>query len=275
MLKHACDLVGRHPRNPPKPQGRPIYIQLLGKIDIGTLKKITTEERMVKFHIQVRPAWAGVPADGRLEPAHAADGTKKPAAYAEAASGGEPSPWCRRLAQAAHALKDHACGAAPSFTQEYERCGKFIFPVCSRIAGRQIDQTFGIMDVKGVGMSHLTGEVKRLVSMLTKYDQVRRPGTAEYGVGEWRLPDAATRGGDTYDGRGWREQRGLRCLGGNPQPLAYGGAGPRPGDALMPSCPLLPRTTTRRCLAASASSMPPWCSRRSGRSSSPCSTPGP
>jgi len=56
--------------------------------------------------------------------------------------------------------------------QEYERCGKFIFPVCSRIAGRQIDQTFGIMDVKGVGMSHLTGEVKRLVSMLTKYDQV-------------------------------------------------------------------------------------------------------
>ena len=34
-------------------QGRPIYIQLLGKIDISTLKKITTEERMVKFHIQV------------------------------------------------------------------------------------------------------------------------------------------------------------------------------------------------------------------------------
>ncbi|KIZ06665.1 SEC14 cytosolic factor [Monoraphidium neglectum] len=64
--------------------GRPIYIQLLGKIDITTLKKITTEERMVKFHIQ-----------------------------------------------------------------EYERCGQFIFPVCSRIAGRQIDQTFGIMDVKG------------------------------------------------------------------------------------------------------------------------------
>ncbi|KAI8473261.1 MAG: CRAL-TRIO domain-containing protein, partial [Monoraphidium minutum] len=90
--------------------GRPIYIQLLGKIDIGTLKKITTEERMVKFHIQ-----------------------------------------------------------------EYERCGRFIFPVCSRIAGRQIDQTFGIMDVKGVGVSHLTGEVKRLVSMLTKYDQDNYP----------------------------------------------------------------------------------------------------
>lgn len=65
-------------------QGRPVYIQLLGKIDIGTLKQITTEERMIKFHIQ-----------------------------------------------------------------EYERCGKVIMPVCSRLAGRQIDQTFGIMDVKG------------------------------------------------------------------------------------------------------------------------------
>lgn len=65
-------------------QGRPIYIQLLGKIDIGTLKQITTEERMIKFHIQ-----------------------------------------------------------------EYERCGKVIMPICSKLQGRQIDQTFGIMDVKG------------------------------------------------------------------------------------------------------------------------------
>jgi hypothetical protein len=61
-----------------------VYIQLLGKIDINTLKQITTEERMIKFHIQ-----------------------------------------------------------------EYERCGKVIMPVCSRLAGQQIDQTFGIMDVKG------------------------------------------------------------------------------------------------------------------------------
>lgn len=41
------------PRHVPASQGRPIYIQLLGKIDINTLKKITSEERMVKFHIQV------------------------------------------------------------------------------------------------------------------------------------------------------------------------------------------------------------------------------
>lgn len=65
-------------------QGRPIYIQLLGKIDISTLKQITTEERMIKFHIQ-----------------------------------------------------------------EYERCGKIIMPICSKLQNRQIDQTFGIMDVKG------------------------------------------------------------------------------------------------------------------------------
>eukprot|EP00882_Tetradesmus_deserticola_P019017 GHRQ01020459.1.p2 GENE.GHRQ01020459.1~~GHRQ01020459.1.p2 ORF type:complete len:256 (+),score=117.00 GHRQ01020459.1:337-1104(+) len=90
--------------------GRPIYIQLLGKIDIATLKQITTEERMIKFHIQ-----------------------------------------------------------------EYERCGKIIMPICSKLQGRQIDQTFGIMDVKGVGMSHLSGEVKRLMTTLTKYDQDNYP----------------------------------------------------------------------------------------------------
>lgn len=90
--------------------GRPIYIQLLGKIDIATLKQITTEERMIKFHIQ-----------------------------------------------------------------EYERCGKVIMPICSKLAGHQIDQTFGIMDVKGVGMSHLSGEVKRLMTTMTKYDQDNYP----------------------------------------------------------------------------------------------------
>lgn len=33
--------------------------------------------------------------------------------------------------------------------QEYERCTHVIMPICSKLAGRQIDQTFGIMDVKG------------------------------------------------------------------------------------------------------------------------------
>ncbi|KAJ9528339.1 hypothetical protein QJQ45_014325, partial [Haematococcus lacustris] len=91
-------------------QGRPIFIQLLGQLDIHKLKQITTEQRMVKYHIQ-----------------------------------------------------------------EYERCIKVIMPVCSHLAGRHIDTTFGIMDVKGVGMSHLTGETKRLMGLITKYDQDHYP----------------------------------------------------------------------------------------------------
>lgn len=38
--------------------------------------------------------------------------------------------------------------------QEYERCGKVIMPICSKLAGHQIDQTFGIMDVKGMSCMH-------------------------------------------------------------------------------------------------------------------------
>ena len=33
--------------------------------------------------------------------------------------------------------------------QEYERFLKVITPVCSRVAGRHVDQTFAILDVKG------------------------------------------------------------------------------------------------------------------------------
>ena len=35
-------------------------------------------------------------------------------------------------------------------TQEWERCVKYIMPSCSRVAGRHIDQTFAIIDVKGM-----------------------------------------------------------------------------------------------------------------------------
>ncbi|KAF5839565.1 CRAL-TRIO domain-containing protein [Dunaliella salina] len=96
---HKCDKLGR-----------PVYIQLLGKVNVEAMKKVTTEDRMIKFHIQ-----------------------------------------------------------------EYERCRKVILPVCSKLAGRNIDQTFGIMDVKGVGLSHFTGEVKRLLGLITKYDQDNYP----------------------------------------------------------------------------------------------------
>ena len=35
------------------PQGRPIYIQHLGQINVKRLEELTTEERMIKFHVQV------------------------------------------------------------------------------------------------------------------------------------------------------------------------------------------------------------------------------
>lgn len=66
-------------------QGRPIYIQHLGAIHYKKLEAVTTEERMIKFHVQ-----------------------------------------------------------------EYERCARVIMPACSIVAGRHIDQTFAIIDVKGV-----------------------------------------------------------------------------------------------------------------------------
>lgn len=33
--------------------------------------------------------------------------------------------------------------------QEYERCARYIMPACSRVAGRHIETTFAIIDVKG------------------------------------------------------------------------------------------------------------------------------
>ncbi|GFR43959.1 hypothetical protein Agub_g5102 [Astrephomene gubernaculifera] len=91
-------------------QGRPIYIQLIGKIDVHGILACTDEDRMFKFHVQ-----------------------------------------------------------------EYERCVKVIMPVCSRLANRKIDQTFGIMDVRGVGISALTGDVKRMLTKFTKTDQDNYP----------------------------------------------------------------------------------------------------
>ena len=33
--------------------------------------------------------------------------------------------------------------------QEYERCLHYIMPACSKAAGRHIEQTFAVLDVKG------------------------------------------------------------------------------------------------------------------------------
>jgi len=61
--------------------------------------------------------------------------------------------------------------------QEYERAMRYIFPACSLIAGRHIGQTLAIMDLKGVGLRHLTGEVKNILSAFTRNDQDNYPET--------------------------------------------------------------------------------------------------
>ena len=35
-------------------QGRPVYIQHVGSINMKKMYELTTEERMLKFHVQVR-----------------------------------------------------------------------------------------------------------------------------------------------------------------------------------------------------------------------------
>ncbi|KAL6781574.1 SEC14 [Auxenochlorella protothecoides x Auxenochlorella symbiontica] len=93
-------------------EGRPVYIQHLGQVNLKTLTDITTEERMLKYHVQ-----------------------------------------------------------------EYERCLKYIFPACSKVAGHQVNTTFAILDVKGVGLKHLTGETRRILSEIVEIDSNNYPET--------------------------------------------------------------------------------------------------
>lgn len=92
--------------------GRPIYVQHLGQINLKALKNVTTEERMIKYHVQ-----------------------------------------------------------------EYERALKYIFPACSKVRGHYISQTLAILDLKGVGLRHLNGDVKRILSSITTIDQNNYPET--------------------------------------------------------------------------------------------------
>lgn len=92
--------------------GRPIYIQHLGQINMKAMKNVTTEDRMIRFHVQ-----------------------------------------------------------------EYERALKYIFPACSKTRGMHISQTLAIMDLKGVGLRHLSGDVKRILSEITTIDQNNYPET--------------------------------------------------------------------------------------------------
>lgn len=93
------------PTNHTHNQGRPVYIQHLGSIDMKRLLEFTTEDRMIKFHVQ-----------------------------------------------------------------EYERLTRYILPACSKVAGRHIDATFTILDLKGVGIRHLTGDVKRMMGKIVAID---------------------------------------------------------------------------------------------------------
>lgn len=89
--------------------GRPIYIQHLGQVNIKKIYEITTEERMLKFHVQ-----------------------------------------------------------------EYERCIQYIMPACSKVAGKHIEQTFAILDVKGVGIKQVSN-VKQMLGKLTTLDSNNYP----------------------------------------------------------------------------------------------------
>lgn len=93
-------------------QGHPVYIQHLGRVDLTRIREVTTEERMLKYHVQ-----------------------------------------------------------------EWERCMKHIFPICSKLHNRQIDSTFAVIDVKGVGFYHLTKEVRRVLATIMKIDSDNYPET--------------------------------------------------------------------------------------------------
>lgn len=111
-------------------QGRPVYIQHIGAIKIKQLAEITTEDRMIRFHVQV---WCGLAATIQQQ-------CPLCAAVSVSCS-------CRTCNAILSSLLAKSWPPCPDM-QEYERCLKYIFPSCSKKAGRHIDQTFAIMDVK-------------------------------------------------------------------------------------------------------------------------------
>ncbi|KAG2439718.1 hypothetical protein HYH02_010597 [Chlamydomonas schloesseri] len=90
--------------------GRPVYVQLMGGVNISQLLKVADQDRLFMFHLY-----------------------------------------------------------------EYERVRKVVLPFCSRLAGRQIETTFNIMDVKGMGLSQVTGEALKMFQRIAKADQDNYP----------------------------------------------------------------------------------------------------
>lgn len=56
---------------------------------------------------------------------------------------------------------------------EYERLRKQVLPVCCKLAGKNIDQTFGIIDLAGLSLGRVTKEARKALGTVAKYDQVR------------------------------------------------------------------------------------------------------
>lgn len=61
--------------------------------------------------------------------------------------------------------------------QEYERCLEYIFPSVSKLHNRQIDKSFAIVDAKGIGLKHLTREVRETLGKIMAIDQNNYPET--------------------------------------------------------------------------------------------------
>ena len=87
-------------------QGRPIYIELLSKIDMDKLLKATTEERLKKYYVR-----------------------------------------------------------------EYERLMKYRFPACSSVMKKPIEQSLTILDLEGIGISHLVGKTKAFLQIASSVGQ--------------------------------------------------------------------------------------------------------
>ena len=51
------------------------------------------------------------------------------------------------------------------YIQEYERVMHFRFPACSKLKGERVDQSFTILDVKGIGVTDLVGKTKKFLSL--------------------------------------------------------------------------------------------------------------